>query len=243
MKKNSYHRSLITCSVLACSVLIAHSLHAQIIYNFGVESGTVDPTSDTIVNVSAGPLSSANRAEGSTATTANSTASSGYPGASGNFNYVVNGTIGGVLSLATSTYITFALTPATGFAVELSDIDFGARMANLSATPTDYSIYASNDAFASSPSNIGTGSFNKASGWGLNTPTITSFLGFIDAPVTVRVYIYGGNEDSTAGGNQRFDDITIVAQAVPEPSTLAFLIAVSLTTLVMFLRRNGMLSS
>lgn len=208
----------ICLSLAACTL----SVQAQtIVYNFGTASGTTSPTSDTIDNVTGGTFGSGNRVPDSTATTSTVNASSGYVGASGNFNYALNGIEGGAFNLTTSTYFTLTLTPSAGQAVSLTAFSFGARIANVVETPTSFSIYASDDAFSTSM-NLGSGTFTKGS-WALYSPTITAFTGDLNSAVTIRVYLYGGNGDSTGGGHNRFDDVTITAQAVPEPSVIAFL--------------------
>lgn len=216
------------------------TLHAQsAYYNFGTSSGTLAVTTNTAMNITASSVGSANRVEGSSAVTSNVNASSGYTGASGDYNYAINGIIGGSLNLSSSTYFSFTLTPSAGYAVKLTDLQFGARIANVAETPTTFSIYASGDSFGSSTL-IGSGTFTKGS-WSLYTPTITSFTTELGSALQVRVYFSGGSANSTGAGHNRIDDLMITAVAVPEPGEVAIIISVACMVMIFAKHRRRLI--
>lgn len=199
---------------LFCAFAVPDVRAQTIVYNFGTAVGTTAPTSDTIVDVSAGSVSAVNVGSSSTSTT---NPSSGYAGASGDYNYAVSTTVAGALNISTSSYFQFTLTPAAGMEVELSFVQFGARIASGANTPTTYTIYTSVDSYAAS---VASGSFTKGTTWQLYAPTFTTVTGAINQAVTVRVYLTG-SDGTTATGSVRIDDLTITAEAVPEPSIAA----------------------
>lgn len=208
--------------ILPCMIVVLFSFasltQAQTIYyNFGVADGITEVTSNTIPLISASQVSGGNATRG----TSSVNASSGYTGASGDYNYFLNTTTGGALDISTSSYFTFTLTPSTGYQVRLDTISFGARVSNVASSPSGFSIHTNLDGFATS---IASGSFTKGTAWLLYTPALSSAISNLDSPLTVRVYVFGSNGETNAGG-MRFDDLTIGATAlVPEPSTLGILL-------------------
>ncbi len=224
--------SKFTLAGFALLIVTALTLPAQtIVYNFGVSSGTPSPTSDTIDHVTGGNLSVTNGATNGTSTAQGSAGA--YPGASGDYNYFNNVSVGGPLNITTSTYFSFTLSPETGYGVNLTSLSFGARISNVTATPTTFQIYTSADSYGTS---IASGTFTKGA-WSLYSPTVTSTTTALNAPLTIRIYFLGGDGVSQTGG-VRIDDLTITAQAVPEPQTFA-LIGLGLTGLLLFRKRRA----
>lgn len=223
----------IACGI--CLLALAPALQAQvIIYNFGTTTNSVVPSTDTIDNMTGSNVSNANVSSFGTSTT---NPSSGYTGASGDYNYALNTTAGGAFNITTSSYYTFTLTPSTGYAVQLNSIQFGFRIANLDSTPTNYAILTSADGYAST---LATGSFAKGTSWSLYTPTISTVTTSINTALTIRIYVWGSNGDANTGG-VRLDDLQVSAQAIPEPSAVA-LLAISGVTLLTLRRRKRLLA-
>jgi PEP-CTERM motif len=221
-------KSLITgVALLSLSVFTASA--QTIIYNYGTASATTSPTSDTIDHITAGASSIQN---GGTSGTSNQAPSTGYTGASGNYNIFANAPVSGALNITSSTYFTFTLTPEAGYSVSITSLSFGARIADVTATPTNFQIYTSADSYATS---IGSGVFTKGS-WSLYSPTITTTTAALDTPLVVRIYLLGGQGGTQTGGI-RIDDVTIASQAVPEPQTYA-LIGLGLAALLFFRKRK-----
>ncbi|MFO0938273.1 MAG: PEP-CTERM sorting domain-containing protein [Gemmataceae bacterium] len=165
-------------------------------------------------------LGVSNNATGGTTGT---TLSSGYTGASGQFYYGL-GVQEGSLNVSTSSYISVTVTPATGFAVQLNDFDFGVRSTTQGATNYELRTSLGTTPFGTT---IASGTINDAAAaWAYNNNTFTAVSGAINQSVEIRLYFW----DSTAGtiGNPdtQIDDVAIVFTAVPEPTSLIGLASV-----------------
>jgi Bacterial Ig-like domain/Ig-like domain CHU_C associated/Secretion system C-terminal sorting domain len=138
---------------------------------------------------------------GTTTLLSTTSASSGYAGASGTSNAGAACNIGTFAS-GTSTYFEFTLTPASGYTVNLSTINFGTRATGTG--PQAYSIKTSNNSFGA---NVATGTIANNSSWALmsNTTNVTSASG---TALTVRIYGYNGAGSPGVGtANWRIDDL------------------------------------
>jgi hypothetical protein len=201
--------------------LWASGARAQVIWNFtdldaNADSGTPVP------NLTVGAFGIGN-SFGTVATPVSTTsASSGYPGASGTGNIGNAVNIGG-LDPSSSAFYSITLTPASGYQVQLSDLDFGTR--STATGPQAYSLRSSVDNFATE---ITGGTIANNSTWAFKDNTIaTPLLGPADQPVQLRLYTFGGAGNPGSGTiNSRLDDISISVGAVPvpEPASLAGLV-------------------
>ncbi|MEQ1553509.1 MAG: choice-of-anchor J domain-containing protein [Ferruginibacter sp.] len=140
---------------------------------------------------------------GTTTLLTTTSASSGYAGASGTSNAGAAARIGALNTAASgSAYFEFTLTPAVGYTVNLSAINFGTRATTTG--PQGYSIKTSNNSFGA---DIATGTIANNSTWNLksNTTTVTSASG---TALIVRIYGYNGAGSPAAGtANWRIDDL------------------------------------
>ena len=137
--------------------------------------------------------------------------STGYTGASGTNNAAVSA-VSGALSVSTSTYYSFTLTPGSGFAINATEFSFGSR--STASGPVALTLRSSADNFAS---DLDSSVAPNDSSWNLYDFTF-DITGALDTPVEFRLYGSGGT--STAS-NWRTDDLNFTAQAaaVPEPAT------------------------
>jgi Bacterial Ig-like domain/Ig-like domain CHU_C associated/Secretion system C-terminal sorting domain len=140
---------------------------------------------------------------GTTVLLTTTSVSSGYAGASGTFNAGAAAIIGALNTVASgSAYFEFTLTPAAGYTVNLSALNFGTR-----ATATGPQAYSVKTSFNSFGADIATGTIANNSTWSLktNTTAVTSASG---TPLVVRIYGYGGAGSPSAGtANWRIDDL------------------------------------
>ena len=143
---------------------------------------------------------------GTTTLITNSSASTGYTGASGTFNATVAARTG-ALNTATSgsAYFAFTVTPSAGNAVSLSGISFGVR--STSTGPLNYVLRSSLDGYVS---NIAAGTIINNSTWALKTHSGLAVSAAIGTPITFRLYGYGGTGTAATGAaNWRVDDINL----------------------------------
>ncbi len=140
---------------------------------------------------------------GTTALLTTASASTGYTGASGTSNAGAAARIGALNTAASgSAYFEFTLTPAAGYTVNLSAINFGTR--STGTGPQAYSIKTSSNSFGA---DAATGAIANNSVWTLksNTTNITSASG---SALIVRIYGYNGAGSPGAGtANWRIDDL------------------------------------
>jgi hypothetical protein len=131
-----------------------------------------------------------------------------YPNASGNLN-ITNNCKTGAYNASTSSYISFLVTPASGYGVTITSISFGVlnTFSQLGTTgPVSYNIATSADGFASviATGTIGTNTYGGAK-------KVHSGLNITGTPgVPVEVRVYGVNATSVyTGGNLVIDDMVI----------------------------------
>ncbi|MFT3825272.1 MAG: lamin tail domain-containing protein [Chitinophagaceae bacterium] len=189
----------------------------QITWNFGTTApGLASPSSGgTVANIST--ISDLSRGNSNSTTLdllTTTSASSGYTGVSGSYNAGAAARVG-VLSMATngSAYFEFTLTPATGYSIKITEIDFGTR--STSTGPVSYDIRTSLDSYGTA---IATGTIANNSTWVLKTNALT-FSGTEGTPITVRIYGYGGSGSASANtANWRIDDLAVTATATGSAS-------------------------
>ncbi|MFT3933170.1 MAG: choice-of-anchor J domain-containing protein [Chitinophagaceae bacterium] len=183
----------------------------QITWNFGAAvPGSASPSSGgSVTNItSISDLSQGNN-NGTTALLTAASVSSGYTGASGNVNAGAAAKTGALNTAASgSAYFEFTLTPATGYSVFITEIDFGSR--STSTGPQAYSIRTSKDNFAA---DVTTGTIGNNSTWVLKTNAL-SLTGVAGTALTIRIYGYNGTGSPVAGtANWRIDDLAVTATA------------------------------
>ena len=164
----------------------------------------------------------------------NSSASSGYTGASGTGN-MGNAVKIGAYSSATSSYFSITVTPTAGFQISLDDFDFGARSTGTGATT--FALYSSADSFTAA---VFTGSIATTGTWALKNNTFTSYT--FTTATEFRLYTFGGAGAPADGTvNTRVDDVTInfSSTAVPEPHEYGIALAGLLAVVVILRRRQG----
>jgi len=207
-------------------------------YNFTDADAAAD-TGVPVANLTVGAITLGNSL-GTVTTPVNSTsASSGYTGASGTGN-VGNAVKTGALDTTTSSFYSIVFTPDAGFAVSLTDFDFGMR--STATGPQAYSLRTSIDNFAT---DVMTGTIANNSTWVFKDNTVTPTVGVLGTPVEVRLYTYNGTGAAANGTeNNRVDDISIAVSAtpdgsVPEPGSAAVLLAGGLMTALRRRRRSA----
>lgn len=181
---------------------------AQVAWNFGTTTpGSAAPSSGTPVsNISSVSDISQGNNNGTTTLLTSSSVSSGYTGASGSFNAGAAARTG-ALSTGTSgsAYFEFTVTPAAGFSVSVTQIDFGTRAT--STGPQAYTIRTSLDNYAADAAPPGTISNNSS--WSLKQNPV-AINGSSNTAVTVRIYGYNGSGTASAGtANWRIDDLSL----------------------------------
>lgn len=165
-----------------------------------------------MTQVTAGNVSQGNN-NGTTVLLSTTSASSGYAGASGGNNAGAAARIGALnIAAAGSAYFEFTLTPATGYAVSVSEIKFGSR--STGTAPQAYSVRSSKDSFATEV--VGDTLANNST-WALKTgsisPVLTSEAG---TELVIRIYGYNGAGNPGAStANWRIDDLQIALEATP----------------------------
>ena len=201
------------------ALALTGSLSAQTIaWNFTDLNGTFD--TGTPVNWTVSGITIGNSFGNVTTPINGQSVSSGYTTASGTGNIGnANNTAGFSLS---SPYYEFTITPDSGFALSLNDLDFGARSTGTGAQA--YSIRWSFDSFGTE---IAGGSIANNSTWSFKDNSFASLTAPVDTPVTVRIYAYGGTGSPSSGTiNNRLDDIALnvtATSAIPEPAGAALM--------------------
>jgi hypothetical protein len=195
------------------AVLLPLLSWAQVAWNFGTTTpGTASPSSGTpVTNISSiSDLSQGNN-NGTTVMLTSSSVSSGYTGASGSFNAGAAARTGALATGASgSAYFEFTVTPAAGFAVSITQIDFGTR--STSTGPQAFTIRSSLDNFAADAATPG--SISNNSTWSLKQNSL-AISGSNSTAVTIRIYGYNGTGTASAGtANWRMDDLSVTVGTV-----------------------------
>lgn len=175
-------------------------------------SGLASTSTSAFVPVS-GCTSAIGNSFGTIATPINSTSPSSYTGASGtnNIGNAVAVTGNATFNSGTSPFISFTLTPSTGYYIAINGISFGSR-----STGTGPQAYTVSSSAAGFNVPLASGTLPNTSTWVLYTPTFTGTTGAANTPVTVRIYAYGGaGSAGSSTANWRIDDIKISYTANP----------------------------
>jgi len=209
-------RSWILGAAATVTGLVAAQAQVRTIgFNFGSTSSTLAATSGSLVNFSIGSFSVLNTVGTLTTNPNNASASTGYAGASGGFNYD-NAAPNGAFNATSSGYYSVTITPNAGFRVVLNDFDFGA-MSVTTTGPVSYALRSSIDSFAA---DITSGSFTANSTWALKNNSFTAVTGALSTAVTLRLYTYGGSGVVSGTSNINIDDVAL-SVTVPEASDCA----------------------
>jgi hypothetical protein len=177
-------------------------------WNFtsGTAAATGVPT-----NLTVSVLSQGNN-NGTTTLVNGTSASSGYPGASGTNNA---GAAARTLALVTgsngSAYFEFTLTPSSNNSVILKGLTFGSR--STSTGPQAFSILSSADNFSSV---ISTGTLLNNGTWALSSPSFSATSSGVASPITFRIYGHNGSGTASPNtANWRVDDILLDLDVQP----------------------------
>jgi hypothetical protein len=224
MKTQRYCLGILALAALGCTA------QGQIIWNF---TGLTGAPSATVANLSGGLITAANLNSGSLVFNSTS-ASSGYVGSTGGGNAAIAAKTG-ALSTATSSYFELTLNPASGYAIQVTDLTLGSR--GTATAPTFLTLYSSADNFTSA---LASTSVTANSTWLAISLSSFSVTGAADTPLTLRLFGSGG-VGSVVAANWRIDDVSLsvaAITAIPEPSTVAPILGVVALTGVMIRRRR-----
>jgi len=169
-------------------------------FNAGTSAST---SADTKLIV--GALAQGNNL-GTTTFITNTSASSGYTGATGTYNAGVTARTG-VLNTAASgsAYFEFTLVPSSGNAISLSGISFASR--GTSTGPLAYTVRSSLDGYTN---DLAVGTLLNTSVWSVYNTTSMSLNASVGIAVTVRIYGYNGTGTASSNvANWRIDDLII----------------------------------
>jgi len=207
MKKN-------TTSILCFILLFAMQGMAQITWNFGTTAPfSAYPSSGIPPHITVDSVRYGNST--GTPFLSNTSASTGYTGATGAGNagvtakagpldYTVNATTG-------SAFYEITLTPDAGYYLTISNISFGSR--STGTGPKKYSIRTSLNSYMTE---VAGDTINSATSvWGLRTRTL-AITGTVGTQIKLRIYGYLG-AGAVSAINFRIDDIKITAAATLAP--------------------------
>ncbi|MDR0231652.1 MAG: T9SS type A sorting domain-containing protein [Dysgonamonadaceae bacterium] len=191
---------------------------ATFYWNFGTSAANPSPTLlETDVDVSVSDISIGNSNGTVAAFLSTGSASSGYAGASGQYN-AGNAARTDALNTGASgsAYFEFTVTPDAGYSIALSAISFGTRSTNTG--PAAYSLRSSVNNYATE---IAGGEITVSGNpWALKSNSGLTFATANNNPVTFRLYGYDGAGNAASGTiNWRIDDLSIVliATAITPP--------------------------
>jgi len=184
-------------------------------WNFGTSTGNASPSSGTpISNLTISDISIGNT-NGTVTMLSTTSASSGYTGASGQYN-AGNAARTGALNTGASgsAYFEFTLTPALGYIVTLSTISFGTR--STSTAPQAYTLRYSKDSYGS---DLASGTISANSTWELKSNSSLSITSNTGSAITCRIYGYNGTGSPTTSKiNWRIDDLSVTLSVNTENS-------------------------
>jgi hypothetical protein len=143
---------------------------------------------------------------GTTTFITNTSASSGYTGATGTYNAGVTARTGALNTAASgSAYFEFTMVPSSGNAVSLSGISFASRAT--STGPLAYAVRSSLDGFTS---DLAVGTLLNTSVWSLYNTVSMSLSASVGVAVTVRIYGFNGTGTASSNvANWRIDDLVV----------------------------------
>jgi hypothetical protein len=168
-----------------------------------------------------------NNNNGTTTFNSTASASSGYTftlngattSASGTNNFVLSPKSGTLdLSSTGSTYAEVIITPASGYEINIANVNFASRATGTG--PTSYSIQS---VIAGTSTQLASGSLSTLSSWEYKNNTAT-ILGGVNQPVAIRIYGYNGT-GSSGTANWRLDDIVISVTSIYLPVTFGNILA------------------
>jgi hypothetical protein len=209
--------------LLIFSILMSSWATAQTTYSWAFTGGSAAPTTTGITNFTVSNMGIGNPQGTVSTPIVNSSASSGYTGASGTFN-IGNAPLNGTLDTTQSSYFAFSVTNNTGNVVNLTDFDFGIRSSPSGATV--YTLFHSQDGFTTS---IFNGTISNNSTWAYKDNSFTSHVITSDNVAReFRLYISGGSNAVASTIATRMDDVVVTFTPVPEPTAMLGLSAVVL---------------
>ena len=211
-KKNLYIRTLVI--IIFLNLYNLGFGQTTFTWNFGTSAANPAPSSGSLANLTVGNITIGNIL-GTVTMLSTTSASSGYTGATGQYN-AGNAARTGALVTGTngSAYFEIILTPASGYCVNISSINFGTR--STGTAPKNFTVRTSIDNYASS---IASDTIPSTSAWFLKNPTTISTSGLVSTSVTLRIYGYNGaGSPSSNTINWRIDDLNI-GLSVSSPST------------------------
>jgi hypothetical protein len=179
----------------------------SISWNFGTNAAPLaSPSSNSAAHVTAGCLTNGNAGSSVLLTNSSTSASSGYSGASGSYHACATAKTG-ALSVTSSSYFTFTLTPDETNTLRVTDLSFGSR--STSTGPLAFCVRSSLDDYAA---DLAAGTLANNSAWALKR---VAFAAFSQTPATsMTLRIYGYNGAGTANTvNWRIDDLTVAVSA------------------------------
>jgi hypothetical protein len=193
-----------TWVLAALTMLPPLTAQAQTIsWNFGTNAPPLaSPSSNTAAHVTAGCLTNGNS---TTTLLTNSSPSDTYSGASGSYHACATAKIG-ALSVASSTYFTFTLTPDATHTLRVTGLSFGNR--STSTGPQAFCVRSSLDAYTA---DLATGTLANNSTWALKSVAFAAISQTPGTAMTVRIYGYNGT--GTGTGNWRIDDLAVAVSA------------------------------
>jgi uncharacterized protein len=208
-------RALLIGTAVWFSAALCAQAQVNLTWNFGTSAGNAAPAG-LPSDVTGGAVIQGNN-NGTTTLLTTTSVSSGYAGASGQFNAGAAARIG-AYNPVSSAFFQLTLAPDAGKQLTLSAVQFGSR--STGTGPQAYAIYTSVDAFAAP---VATGTFANNSAWVLHTPTITSVTGGAGVPVTVRIVGFNGTGSPNAGtANWRIDDLRVTISTSSGGATAPF---------------------
>ena len=200
-----------TSEAVALTVTPPAPLAATVTWNFGTAAALAGPSS-VAPDVSGGDVVSGN-SNGSTSLLSVTSASSGYAGATGQFNAGVAARIGALnVAPGGSAYFEFTVTPADDKELTVSAISFGSR--STGTGPKSFALYSSLDGFAAplasgALANVGT------TNWGLNTLNLSGVISQVGTDIVFRLYGADGTGNPASGTvNWRIDDLKVTGTTV-----------------------------
>ena len=207
----------------------ATAIGGTVYWNAGTAGGggNLSPSSTTDAPswVSVGPMSRGNNYGQSSEVFNNFTsASNSYSfalngsntPASGSYNFGVNTVVGALLDTATTSYVSFTITPTSGLNFELLSIGFGTR--STANGPQAWALRSSLDGFST---DLASGSLSNNSAWSYKTASLGTPL-WSSAATELRIYGYAVDPtQSPLSTTWRLDDVQV--GIVPEPSAVLLL--------------------
>lgn len=209
--------------VILVSLLAPSSASADIssyYWNFGTTSANANPSlTGSGAGINVGSLAIGNSLGSVTTPISSTSASSGYTGASGQFN-IGNAFRIGALNTASggSGYFEFTVSTDALTSATLNDFDFGSR--STGTGPQAFALRSSLDGYAS---NIFSVAVANNSAWAFRNNTFTQVAFGPSTSVTFRLFGFNGTGSPASGTiNGRIDDLTATFNltSVPEPSAL-----------------------